>query len=204
MSRKAKHNHKVRARILAAAGERFRTRGYERAQIDAIMESAGLTRGGFYAHFPSKAALLPSVIAEDDILLTLLRGRSDATSDALWAGLRYLIRYLLSRQNFRSVRNAWTLPTLARDAGLGDRTARYAYEKTTMNILDEMARGTSATGDHPALNALLAQTCGAISMASAMDSEAARNLVLDAASEAALKLLDGVNLSRTECHGPTQ
>ena len=51
-----------RARILAAAAHAFRAHGYASTGIDAVMSAAGLTHGGFYAHFPSKAALLEATL----------------------------------------------------------------------------------------------------------------------------------------------
>jgi TetR/AcrR family transcriptional regulator, transcriptional repressor for nem operon len=45
------HKAKTRRRILSAAARRFRERGYRGAGVDEVMRSAGLTAGGFYAHF---------------------------------------------------------------------------------------------------------------------------------------------------------
>ena len=56
------HKEKTRARILAAAGKVFRRLGYHAAGVDKVMEEAGLTAGGFYAHFDSKQALLAEAI----------------------------------------------------------------------------------------------------------------------------------------------
>ena len=51
------HKARTRARILASAARLFASRGYGGASIDDVMRDCGLTRGGFYAHFRSKAAL---------------------------------------------------------------------------------------------------------------------------------------------------
>ena len=51
----------TRERILAAAGELFRSHGIDAVGVDAIMHSAGLTHGGFYAYFASKEALVAEV-----------------------------------------------------------------------------------------------------------------------------------------------
>jgi len=53
-----------RARILDAASRAFRAHGYAATRIDAIMSAAGMTHGGFYAHFPSKAALLEATLVQ--------------------------------------------------------------------------------------------------------------------------------------------
>lgn len=51
------HKAETRARIVEAARILFNRHGYDRTSIDDVMAEAGLTRGGFYAHFPNKEAL---------------------------------------------------------------------------------------------------------------------------------------------------
>ena len=46
------------ARIVRAAAAAIRKDGYDGASVAAIMEAAGLTHGGFYAHFASRDAML--------------------------------------------------------------------------------------------------------------------------------------------------
>lgn len=46
-----------RRRIVAAAGNLFRSRGYDAVGIADVMKAAGMTQGGFYKHFDSKEAL---------------------------------------------------------------------------------------------------------------------------------------------------
>src|SRR4051812_8863964 len=53
----------TRQKILEAAGALFRKRGIDAVGVDAIMHAAGLTHGGFYAHFASKEALIAEVSA---------------------------------------------------------------------------------------------------------------------------------------------
>ena len=53
----------TRERIFAAAGALFRGHGIDAVGVDAIMHQAGLTHGGFYAHFASKEALVAEVSA---------------------------------------------------------------------------------------------------------------------------------------------
>lgn len=47
-----------REKIVSEASRLFRERGFEAVTIAEIMAAAGLTHGGFYGHFPSKAALM--------------------------------------------------------------------------------------------------------------------------------------------------
>ena len=44
-------------RIVTAAGNLFRSRGYDAVGIADVMKAAGMTQGGFYKHFASKEAL---------------------------------------------------------------------------------------------------------------------------------------------------
>lgn len=46
-----------RQRIVTAASELFRIRGYDAVGIADVMRAAGMTQGGFYKHFASKEAL---------------------------------------------------------------------------------------------------------------------------------------------------
>lgn len=59
----AGHREQTRAKIFRAAGKVFRRQGYHAAEVDKVMEEAGLTAGGFYAHFGSEEALLAETLA---------------------------------------------------------------------------------------------------------------------------------------------
>ncbi len=52
-----------RRKILAAAGDLFRAKGFEAVTVAEVMQAAGLTHGGFYGHFKSKDALIAETIA---------------------------------------------------------------------------------------------------------------------------------------------
>ena len=63
-----------RDQILMTAVQLFRTRGYDRTSLREIAGNLGLSKSGLYHHFPSKEALLASLVDPllDD-LGTLLR-----------------------------------------------------------------------------------------------------------------------------------
>jgi TetR/AcrR family transcriptional repressor of nem operon len=52
------HKSQTRRKIVEAASTAFRAEGVSGVRIDDVMTQAGLTHGGFYAHFESKADLL--------------------------------------------------------------------------------------------------------------------------------------------------
>ena len=51
-------------RIVAAAARAIRHHGYAGVGVAEVMKKAGLTHGGFYAHFASRDALLAEAIAQ--------------------------------------------------------------------------------------------------------------------------------------------
>src|SRR6266508_2728995 len=70
------HKTRTRERIVKAAAAAFRARGVAGVRVEDVMADAGLTHGGFYAHFASKDALLGPV----------LRHASDQTLESLSSG----------------------------------------------------------------------------------------------------------------------
>ncbi|MCS6907857.1 MAG: TetR/AcrR family transcriptional regulator [Anaerolineales bacterium] len=52
----------TRARILAAAVDQFIRFGYKAASVDQICAAAGVSKGAFYHHFPSKQALFLALL----------------------------------------------------------------------------------------------------------------------------------------------
>lgn len=56
------HKQQTRLRILEAAADAIRAEGPERISVAAVMTRAGLTHGGFYAHFDSKEMLMAATI----------------------------------------------------------------------------------------------------------------------------------------------
>lgn len=57
------HKQATRARIVEAASPALRSRGIEGVGVAEVMKAAGLTHGGFYAHFGSKDELVAEAIA---------------------------------------------------------------------------------------------------------------------------------------------
>lgn len=75
------HKARTRQRILEEAQKAFRQHGVRGVSVPRIMERAGLTHGGFYAHFASKEALLAEA-CQTGLKMTS-RALAEASSDAL-------------------------------------------------------------------------------------------------------------------------
>jgi len=74
------HKQETRKRVVKAAAAAVRARGPDGVSVSEIMGEVGLTHGGFYAHFPSKDALLAEAVRE---AFAQSRGRVPLYDDAL-------------------------------------------------------------------------------------------------------------------------
>lgn len=90
----AEHKGQTRIRILSAAERLIKRRGVDAATVAATMHAAGLTVGGFYAHFDSKEDLArESLLFGLDESFRRLTAGLDDLDDRAW--LRALIgRYV--------------------------------------------------------------------------------------------------------------
>jgi AcrR family transcriptional regulator len=57
------HKQQVRSRIVATTAEAIRREGIDGPSIPSLMERAGLTHGGFYAHFKDRDELITAAVA---------------------------------------------------------------------------------------------------------------------------------------------
>ncbi len=58
------HKQETRQKVVKAAAQSVRAKGPEGVSVAEVMADAGLTHGGFYAHFPNKEALVAAAIEE--------------------------------------------------------------------------------------------------------------------------------------------
>src|ERR1700719_3613311 len=56
------HKAETHAKLVKLAGRALREKGPEKLAVAELMQAAGLTHGGFYAHFKSKDALLAEAL----------------------------------------------------------------------------------------------------------------------------------------------
>ncbi|MGP9434477.1 TetR/AcrR family transcriptional regulator [Ewingella sp. AOP8-B2-18] len=64
MRYESEHKAKIREQILNEAAKAIRINGPEKVSVAGVMSQAGLTHGGFYAHFASKEALIEAAIGQ--------------------------------------------------------------------------------------------------------------------------------------------
>jgi AcrR family transcriptional regulator len=82
-----RRGERTRARILQAAEDCFARRGYDAASVAEICRAAGVSKGAFYHHFPSKQALflelLDCWLAELDTQLAAARAGTQTVPEGL-------------------------------------------------------------------------------------------------------------------------
>lgn len=156
MGYSAEHTEQTRRRILEAAGRLFRREGYAGARIDAIMEEAGLTRGGFYAHFPSKQALFAACMGQELEFTERLREAAARDADDPIAGARAAIEYYLTPGNRRKIARGCSIVSNAADMARADAATRRAFSSVYDDLAAEfeaLARAADARGDRAATHA---------------------------------------------------
>lgn len=144
MPPKPSQKEATRATILRAAAGLFRRDGYHATGVDAVMAAAGLTAGGFYAHFRSKADLLANVLASGKDL-PMWRGlETSGLAGADW--LRAMIDGYLSATHRDGPAEGCLLPALAAEVGRGDPATRAAFEANVRGIAGRVGRELRAAG----------------------------------------------------------
>ena len=109
------HKAQTRAKVLAEASRALRANGVEGVSVKTIMDRAGLTHGGFYAHFASKSDLVAHAIDHmfDERYERTLKGMAGkAPGDVL---VRFIDSYL-SMKHRDDVDVGCPIPALATDA----------------------------------------------------------------------------------------
>jgi AcrR family transcriptional regulator len=82
----------TRQHILAVASDQFLTRGYAGTSLSDLIGAAGITKGAFYHHFPSKEALAVEVVrarqAEEAAVVVHASAGHDRAVDQLRAAVQ--------------------------------------------------------------------------------------------------------------------
>jgi TetR/AcrR family transcriptional repressor of nem operon len=155
-------------RILTSAGRLFRLNGVAGAGVDSIMEGAGLTHGGFYAHFASKESLLAETIGQtirQQTYQLLLKG-IESLSGLAW--LRAFTERYLSKTHRDSVAEGCAIPTLISELPRSGDLAKQAFETALTQLIDELKPKTPPLGkleSEDRLWATLALCVGGVALA---------------------------------------
>jgi TetR/AcrR family transcriptional regulator, transcriptional repressor for nem operon len=171
-------------RIVDTAARVLRETGFYGVGVADIMKRAGLTHGGFYAHFPSRDALLAEALdrAGQDSRLRL--DRSSAAREAKGASrFRALVESYLSEPHLKAVDSGCPVAALASEMPRQTEAVREAAEARVASLL--AAVEASLPPDHAAGSAgiVAAQMVGALQIARALGDNAGGRRQLAAARQ---------------------
>jgi TetR/AcrR family transcriptional repressor of nem operon len=182
------HKDRTKERLLKEAAAAIRADGPDRVGVAGIMAKAGLTHGGFYAHFKSKNDLIEQAIGQ---MFDAATRRFQATTKDLKpaAALAAYLDFYLSRAHCDAPQRGCPLPSLSGDLARMPAAARKRFTAGAQQITARIAALLTAVGlpqpDRLAASAV-AEMVGAVALARATADRARSDEILDA-SHAALR-----------------
>ena len=174
-----------RQRILEVAAKLFREKGFEGIGLDGIMEEAGLTHGGFYGHFASKADLAEQACAaavgrSTDKWEAMARARPET-------GLAEIARSYLSKRHRDQPGSGCVFAALGGEVARRSDGVRATVTKgvqAQLGILERVADGRSKSERREQAIATLSGLVGAMVVARLVDDPALSNEILTVAAAA--------------------
>ena len=178
-------------RIVAAAARAIRRGGFQGVGVADIMKEAGLTHGGFYAHFSSRNALLAEALerAGQD---TAARTRHDfATRQSRGASpLRALVEGYLSDRHLGDIETGCAVAALASEMPRQAPDVREASAQRVRGMLAGVRRALPKDAPADSASAVASQLVGALQLARALGDNAEGRALLKASRRALLAQYD--------------
>jgi TetR/AcrR family transcriptional repressor of nem operon len=168
------HKERTRARILDEAARAMRMNGTDGIGVAALMKRAGLTQGGFYAHFASRDDLVAHAIDrmfEDS--KTMIARCFDSKSPA--EGLTALIDSYLSDRARLAPERTCPIPSISGEASRLPGPARARFNIGVARFERAIADQLAALGkDNPEAQAasVLAEMVGTVAIARSFEEDA--------------------------------
>lgn len=145
MSQRERQKAASRERIVRSAVGVLRHRGLADASVSDVMAGAGLTVGGFYAHFPSKQELADAAVRQ------AMRDRRQQFLERLGAEpgwrprLQSALTAYFSQRHRDDVRGRCPMPMAALDAARGT-TGASAFAEETARMAEAFQTGGNPGG----------------------------------------------------------
>lgn len=187
------HKQESRARIVDAVGRGFRRQGYGGIGVDGLAREAGVTHGGFYGHFGSKAEAFKAAVVAG--LQELRAGVETVRAEhgTSWVGA--FAAFYMGRKRTCALADACTLPSLSVEIERSDPAARVAYQAELQRVMETVAEGLPGGGTDTERAArawvLLSLLAGGVTLARAVPDQAVAEQIAIAIQKAALTFADG-------------
>jgi TetR/AcrR family transcriptional repressor of nem operon len=186
------HKARTRARILEAADRLMKAHGVEAASVEAVMREAGLTVGGFYAHFPSKEALAHEAMLAgmEQNVDRLIAALADVTDRREW--VRALIRAYLAQVEDPALEHACPLTLMLPEVARAEPAVREAFAERTGTLLGRLAAHfpeVPGMSKREAALAVYSSCVGAVSIARAMPTPDVRQRIVATTERMLVRML---------------
>lgn len=184
----AEHKQKTHDKVVRVAARAIRAEGPDRVGVAGVMAQAGLTHGGFYAHFSSKDELVTAAIGE---MLAQGRARQRHEMDGRGPaeGLAAYIDFYLSPAHRDDRSKGCPMAALASDLPRLSEDTRRLFADGTRHLADTLAGKLRALGHDDAAaeaHSAVAELIGALLLAR-IEPDATRSDVILAGSRRLLK-----------------
>jgi AcrR family transcriptional regulator len=169
-------------RIVETAARAIRRSGYNGTSVADIMKEAGLTHGGFYAHFASREAMLAEAADRAGAESVALSARIAATAKPEQA-LQALIHAYLSKEHVKSVEMGCPIAALGSEMPRQAPEVRRAATRRIKEMIDVVARQLPDWGQpaaHERALVTVATSVGALLLARAVDDPKLSDALLEA------------------------
>jgi len=178
----AGHKEAVRAAIVQQAALLLRREGLSGVSVPALMRAAGLTHGGFYAHFPSREAAVAAAVEA-------AAGQTNAGAFAPEAGgLAQLLETYLSMGHVQHPEGGCVLAALGSEGARQAEPVRGAFARAARGMLRRVEARLHPEAAPGSLSdeglRLAAQMVGAVVLARLVDDDALAEQLLAAARRA--------------------
>jgi AcrR family transcriptional regulator len=182
----------TRERILRAAARAIRKHGYAGVGVAEVMKDAGLTHGGFYAHFPSRDALLAHAAEQAGIESAAIMSRAIARARA-GEELMALVDTYLSDRHVEAPEKGLGCAIAAAGSEVPRQHAdvRRAVSRRIKELIGLVERQFPDWGKeraHRKALAIVATMVGALTLARAVDDPRLSRSIRDAARDAIREL----------------
>lgn len=181
----AGRKEQTRARILKAAGKVFRRHGYHASGVDKVMEEAGLTAGGFYAHFSSKEALFAAMFAPTAAEAAARQAERPETPDRAWVD--GFLDFYLSAAHRDSPDQGCPLTALMSEVARAGEPVKASFESVVRALASRIE--AAAGGSEERALAVVALCVGGLGLARSVADETLSGRILSNCRDQAARLL---------------
>ncbi len=187
------HKEETHRKIVQKAAEEFRRNGLDGIGVSGLMSKLGLTHGGFYAHFPTKDALIgdaSACIMHENLARMVEAAEAAPQGKAVQA----IIDKYLSTQHRDNPAMGCAMPALAAELARKPEKIRKNFTKALEDVFNRLA--TFMPGDSDAVRkdaaiSLFTAMAGAVLVARASSDPELSDRILSSARQSLIERFTG-------------